>query len=106
MRRVCSWAVGAAAAARAPSPSSSLAKKVNSRADGQRFACLVTTAQVSSRLILMFPSAVRSINSCLAPVGSLVGCAVVTAAGMGSSASGFHPVQGKPAQTSVCFSTD
>jgi aerobic-type carbon monoxide dehydrogenase small subunit (CoxS/CutS family) len=37
---------------------------------------------------------VRTINSCLAPVGSLAGCSIVTAAGMGSLRTGFHPVQG------------
>jgi hypothetical protein len=36
----------------------------------------------------------RSINACLAPIGGLNGAAVTTAEGIGSSASGFHPVQG------------
>lgn len=36
---------------------------------------------------------VRTINACLAPVGSLAGFRIVTAAGLGSSSHGFHPVQ-------------
>lgn len=37
---------------------------------------------------------VLTINACLAPVGSLAGYHVLTAAGVGNSKQGFHPVQG------------
>ena len=36
----------------------------------------------------------RSINSCLAPIGTLDGVQVITVEGLGNSKKGFHPVQG------------
>ncbi|KAL4447705.1 hypothetical protein ABPG75_004924 [Micractinium tetrahymenae] len=38
-------------------------------------------------------TSVLTINACLAPVGSLAGYQVMTAAGVGNSKQGFHPVQ-------------
>lgn len=37
----------------------------------------------------------RSINACLAPIGNLAGCSILTASGIGNSAEGFHAIQGK-----------
>ena len=36
----------------------------------------------------------RSINSCLAPLGTLDGAQIITVEGIGNSKKGFHPVQG------------
>lgn len=37
----------------------------------------------------------KSLAACLSPLGSLAGCTVTTATGLGNSRDGFHPIQGE-----------